>query len=295
MSIDINILTEVRKSPRKMHKSYLQKLGIMEKIDDLVPEDFKIKEKIDIIIEGEYNKCYCGKHAKFGTKWCSITCMNKDSGMRYNTSIKNTLNSKDRLSKAKKTRELRYGVSSVQDIPISKEKTKITKQKYYDSVISDTFNRYGLDQDKLSDHEYLNSICKDSCVFDVMRDHFNNMPYTTLLNHFSRICFDPNFKRGSSSFGEQEMFLWLKSIIDCEIVSNNRKTIGKELDIFIPEKNIAIEFNGIYWHSEKVFKFIAEELSPNVHISLMSQYYPTNKAYKDILIEIGRASCRERV
>jgi putative pyruvate formate lyase activating enzyme len=37
--------------------------------------------------------------------------------------------------------------------------------------------------------------------------------------------------------------------------------------------------------SEKVFKFIAEELSPNIHISLMSQYYPTNKAYKDILID----------
>lgn len=36
--------------------------------------------------------------------------------------------------------------------------------------------------------------------------------------------------------------------------------------------------------SEKVFQFIAEELSPNVHISLMSQYYPTNKAYKEILL-----------
>lgn len=37
--------------------------------------------------------------------------------------------------------------------------------------------------------------------------------------------------------------------------------------------------------TEKVFKFIAEELSPKVHISLMSQYFPTNKAYKDILID----------
>jgi len=36
--------------------------------------------------------------------------------------------------------------------------------------------------------------------------------------------------------------------------------------------------------SEKVFKFIAEELSPNVHISLMAQYYPSNKASNDILI-----------
>lgn len=37
--------------------------------------------------------------------------------------------------------------------------------------------------------------------------------------------------------------------------------------------------------TEKIFKFIAEELSPKIHISLMSQYYPTNKAYKDILID----------
>ena len=36
--------------------------------------------------------------------------------------------------------------------------------------------------------------------------------------------------------------------------------------------------------TEKVFKFIAEELSPNAHISLMSQYYPANKSHKDILI-----------
>jgi len=36
--------------------------------------------------------------------------------------------------------------------------------------------------------------------------------------------------------------------------------------------------------TEKVFRFIAEELSPNVHISLMSQYNPVHKAYKDILI-----------
>ncbi|HEX2865401.1 MAG TPA: radical SAM protein [Ignavibacteriales bacterium] len=36
--------------------------------------------------------------------------------------------------------------------------------------------------------------------------------------------------------------------------------------------------------SEEVFRFIANELSPDVHVSLMSQYFPTNKAEKDILI-----------
>ncbi|MDP3581774.1 MAG: radical SAM protein, partial [Ignavibacteria bacterium] len=36
--------------------------------------------------------------------------------------------------------------------------------------------------------------------------------------------------------------------------------------------------------SEKVFEFIASELSTSVHISLMSQYFPTNKANQHILL-----------
>ncbi|MHB8904606.1 MAG: radical SAM protein [Melioribacteraceae bacterium] len=42
--------------------------------------------------------------------------------------------------------------------------------------------------------------------------------------------------------------------------------------------------NGLA-ETEKVFQFIAEELSTNVHISLMSQYFPTNKAHTNILID----------
>jgi DNA-directed RNA polymerase subunit RPC12/RpoP len=35
------------------------------------------------------------------------------------------------------------------------------------------------------------------------------------------------------------------------VISGDRKALGgKELDIYIPEKKIAIEFNGLYWHSE---------------------------------------------
>jgi len=48
--------------------------------------------------------------------------------------------------------------------------------------------------------------------------------------------------------------------------------------------------------SEKVFAFIAKELSPDIHISVMSQYFPSNKAEKEILINRTiRASEYERV
>jgi hypothetical protein len=35
-----------------------------------------------------------------------------------------------------------------------------------------------------------------------------------------------------------------------EYISNDRKTIGLELDIYIPSYKLAIEVNGLHWHSE---------------------------------------------
>ena len=36
--------------------------------------------------------------------------------------------------------------------------------------------------------------------------------------------------------------------------------------------------------TEEVFKFISRELDPKIHISLMAQYYPTNRASRNILL-----------
>ena len=41
--------------------------------------------------------------------------------------------------------------------------------------------------------------------------------------------------------------------------------------------------NGLS-ESEEVFKFISRELDPKIHISVMAQYYPTNRASKNILL-----------
>jgi hypothetical protein len=36
------------------------------------------------------------------------------------------------------------------------------------------------------------------------------------------------------------------------VIQSDRKTLkGKELDILVPEKNLAIEYNGVFWHTEK--------------------------------------------
>ena len=57
----------------------------------------------------------------------------------------------------------------------------------------------------------------------------------------------------SSSYGEHEMAEYVKSIYSSEVKQNYRID-GRELDIYLPEKNLGIEFDGVYWHSELVGK-----------------------------------------
>jgi hypothetical protein len=63
------------------------------------------------------------------------------------------------------------------------------------------------------------------------------------------ICTNCNKITKSTSKQEKEILDFLKSIYLGEILEN-KKIEGKELDIYLPESNIGIEFNGLYWHSE---------------------------------------------
>lgn len=48
---------------------------------------------------------------------------------------------------------------------------------------------------------------------------------------------------------------FVKSIYSGEVVVNSRVVIAPhELDIFLPEINVAFEFNGTYWHSDAVIQ-----------------------------------------
>ena len=71
------------------------------------------------------------------------------------------------------------------------------------------------------------------------------------------------------SNGENEIYEYLLSL-GLHIIHNDRTILnGKELDIYIPEKKLAIEYNGLRWHSEQ-FKNNAR----NYHIE------KTNKCIK---------------
>ena len=61
----------------------------------------------------------------------------------------------------------------------------------------------------------------------------------------------PNYQ----SKGENEIKEFLETECEMKVIQSERKTLkGTEIDLFIPSQNIGIEYNGLYWHSEKMGK-----------------------------------------
>jgi len=83
--------------------------------------------------------------------------------------------------------------------------------------------------------------------------------YNVTFNTFSggRRCPACWFE-SSSSVPEKEVQQFVSSILDCDVIYNDRTQIvnpltskNLELDIWIPSMKKAIEYNGAYWHSMK--------------------------------------------
>lgn len=55
----------------------------------------------------------------------------------------------------------------------------------------------------------------------------------------------------SSSQGQRDIALWLNSLGVSTILNDRSRIRPKEIDILLPELNIAIEYNGLYWHSDE--------------------------------------------
>ncbi len=88
-------------------------------------------------------------------------------------------------------------------------------------------------------HEYLNVRCPIGHEYNIKFYKFMQGRRCPVCNTI--LC---------CSKGETELQEWLSQYMD---IKTNDRTIIKplELDIVIPSKKIAIEYNGLYWHSER--------------------------------------------
>lgn len=124
-------------------------------------------------------------------------------------------------------------------IEINSSKRILTKEQFIERAIATHGNVYDY-----SNVEYISSTTKVSIICK------KHGPFSmTPANHiFGQACPKCSSFR---SRGEREVEDFIKSLaIPLEI--NNRTILGgDEVDIFIPDHNLAIEYNGLYWHSDK--------------------------------------------
>jgi hypothetical protein len=65
----------------------------------------------------------------------------------------------------------------------------------------------------------------------------------------SPVCF---FCKPKESKSQLQIFEFVRSLEPTALLSNRDVIAPKELDIWVPSKNFAIEYNGLYWHSSAV-------------------------------------------
>lgn len=96
------------------------------------------------------------------------------------------------------------------------------------------------DKDKLKDYFPKNSI-----------DEIANLFLVSIATVYRYVNLH-KFRIPYVSTYEHEIVSWLQSLGVTNIVQNKRTIIGKELDIFLPDYNLAIEYNGVYWHHDRI-------------------------------------------
>jgi len=124
----------------------------------------------------------------------------------------------------------------------SKESNKLRSQKALEET-AQRISKYGYSIVKV---DSINATikCENGHEFTFTRQ------YLTESKFKKELCPECYPREFYISKGESEIANFLRQFT--EVIQNTRKIIPpKEIDIYLPEYNIAVEYNGLYWHSEK--------------------------------------------
>jgi len=130
----------------------------------------------------------------------------------------------------------------------------------------------GVDDTRLSLEEFINKsilIHEDKYVYDEVDYKNTNSKVLIKCKKHGPFLQSPNSHlsgRGCprcsiiiSSY-HNEIYEYIKEIYNGKVYTNDRKELdGLEIDIFIPDKALAIEVNGLYWHSYDKIETIEEK------------------------------------
>jgi hypothetical protein len=207
-------------------------------IEEKNEEDFKkligFLESKNIPVDLEFNK----KNLKFLVEKVNLSC-----------NLLSLYFKDQKISKKRVTKSIsKWGINVTEEI-------KLKSIKLYNNVFigKDNFNQLHLKNvEFLYDKEFWkeNFIKNGYFLRDECTDFFNFQTRSTANNHKRLLGFTEK-KKIDHHKKESEIYEWLKAkysgvkIICCE----KQAIYPKELDFYFPDLNLAIEFNGLLWHS----------------------------------------------
>lgn len=138
---------------------------------------------------------------------------------------------------------LKYGYSHYPTSDIAKQKNMAEFGREFHSQKHISDETYEILQDK---EKFTDIFNKEKSLLIMSKKL--KVGYATLFSYLNK--YDLVIEKTKSSY-EIELCDFLKNTCDLFILENDRKIIApQELDIVIPDKKIAIEICGLYWHSE---------------------------------------------
>ena len=203
-------------------------------------EDFlKRKDEINDKVKETKRKKYNNENYN-NRKKASETCLEKYGVENYSQTPEYKI-------KTEKTNIEKYGVSHFSRA--SDHKIKIKESNF------DKFGVYSVSQFHILNFENLNeefvrqNFIKDSrFLMDDFEEYFNIICRNTSLNYkYNFNIIEPN----KSNKCKTQQFIF--DSINAENKIFNDHHLGKELDIYLPDYNLAIEYDGVMFHSEGKF------------------------------------------
>lgn len=243
------------------HCECCNKLFTSKKKDDKKCCSYKCAGKMRTNKSKEKRTCLvCGKvfseRVKHKRKFCSEKCRKSWQAKPENI--------KSRINKTKEANLKKYGVESTFQVDSLREKALINLRKTYKSekgkkVVENNNLKLKQKRDKVLvekfkekgyiilefNNKYLKIQHPDGHIFEGNRKLLNSR-----LNHGTEISTVLLPIGSPRTTFEIKICNFLKEN-NIKYISNDRRTIKGELDIYIPKYKIAIEINGLYWHCEK--------------------------------------------
>lgn len=244
-------------SNQKRIKTVIEKYGV-----DSASKSDVIKKKVAETNLRRYGSKTPSGNAKVRAK------MHQTNLKRYG--VKEYGASLDCKKKSKKTCNERYGTDYYMLTKNfeSIRKPFISTPEKYKSLTERNFREI-LENDEMTDNytyvKYDTNVRKHTLMCHICSSIFKISMglYRIRFNHNHTICTNCNPINKPISIQEKELLDFIESIYNKEIIHNDRSVIHPyELDIYLPDLQLAIEYNGDYWHANP--KYYSEDEMINI-------------------------------